>query len=318
MTRLPHLHVVIVNWNSGSQLRRCLESFVSVRQDGFVLNRVVVVDNASKDHSAEGLEGISIPFTVIRNDKNHGFAAACNQGSAESAADYLLFLNPDTRLMTDSLGGPIRFMEDPAHAHVGICGIQLISDSGGISPSCTRFPTPGRLIAMVFGLQHLFPKRFPRLQMVNWDYRETRAVDQVMGAFFLIRDSLFRQLSGFDERFFVYWEEVDLSFRAKQVGALSYFLAGHAAYHRGQGTIKGVFPIAFFYLLRSRTLYCFKHFGWSWGLVLLLLTLFVEPLSRSIETAVRASKKDALEVLRAYSYLWRSLPRLTDAKEFHP
>jgi len=314
----PTLDIVIVNWNSGDQLRRCLESFESASNDRVALNRVVVVDNASSDRSTEGLGRIPIPLTIIRNHTNRGFAAACNQGAAESTSDYLLFLNPDTRLMADSLGGPIGFMEDPAHATVGICGIQLINDSGGISPTCNRFPTPGRLIAMTFGLQHLFPKRFPRLQMVDWDHCQTRAVDQVMGAFFLIRGSLFRQLSGFDERFFVYWEEVDLSLRAKNLGAFSYFLSDYHAYHRGQGTIKGVFPVAFFYLLRSRTLYSFKHFGWLWGLTLLLMTLFVEPFSRSIETAVRASKKDALEVLRAYSYLWRSLPRLTDAKEFHP
>jgi hypothetical protein len=264
------------------------------------------------------LEGLPLPVTVIRNETNRGFAAACNQGAAASSADYLLFLNPDTRLAEDSLCGPMRFMENPANRGVGICGIQLINDAGAISPTCARFPTPGRLLAMMLGLQHFMPRRFPRLLMVDWDHGQTQAVDQVMGAFFMMRGKLFRELKGFDERFFVYWEEVDLAFRAKQAGWSSCYLSGFQAYHRGQGTIEGVFPIAFFYLLRSRTLYSFKHFGYAWGLFLLFMTLMIEPFSRSAETAARLSGKDALEVLKAYAYLWRSLPRLNEAKEFHP
>ena len=311
----PTLEIIIVNWNAGDQLQQCLESISAVRVEGFVLRRVVVVDNASRDGSADPPEGLELPLTVIRNHENRGFAAACNQGAEGSEADYLLFLNPDTRLTHDSLCAPVNFMEQAAHRQAGICGIQLINDRGDVAPSCVRFPTPGRLLAMTFGLQRLFPRWFPPLLMVDWDHRDTRAVDQVMGAFFLIRGPLLRDLTGFDERFFVYWEEVDLSYRARQRGWATYYLADAHAYHKGQGTIAGVFPVAFFYLLRSRTLYCFKHFGRLWGAVMLLLTLLVEPLSRSLETLLRLSGRDALQVLRAYGYLWRALPRLNQAKE---
>ena len=99
------VHVVIVNWNSGTQLRECLASFAATANDDVALARITVVDNASGDGSAGGLE-TALPLTVIRNADNRGFAAACNQGAAGSGAEYLLFLNPDTRLMPGSLSCP--------------------------------------------------------------------------------------------------------------------------------------------------------------------------------------------------------------------
>ena len=96
-------HVVIVNWNSGAQLRECLTSFAAAAGDDVTLSRITMVDNASVDGSADGLENMGLPLTVIRNTENHGFAAACNQGAAGSDADFLLFLNPDTRLLAGSL-----------------------------------------------------------------------------------------------------------------------------------------------------------------------------------------------------------------------
>src|SRR5688500_15461224 len=102
---MPSVHVVIVNWNSGAQLKECLQSFAAVANDDVALARITVVDNASADGSAEGLE-TTLPLTVIRNRENRGFAAACNQGAAGADAEYLLFLNPDTRLMAGSLELP--------------------------------------------------------------------------------------------------------------------------------------------------------------------------------------------------------------------
>ena len=137
---MADLDIVIVNWNSGIQLKKCLESIATTRQDNYRLDRVVVVDNASADGSTEKLGNLGIRLVVIRNETNRGFAAACNQGARGSAADYLLFLNPDTRVLEDSLEKPIAFMEHPSNSKVGIVGIQLVGDDGEIHRSCTRFP----------------------------------------------------------------------------------------------------------------------------------------------------------------------------------
>ena len=108
---MPSVHVVIVNWNAGTQLQECLQSFAAVAADDVTLWRVSVVDNASTDGSCDALvAAASLPLALIRNAENRGFGAACNQGAAGSDADYLLFLNPDTRLMPGNLELPARYL----------------------------------------------------------------------------------------------------------------------------------------------------------------------------------------------------------------
>ena len=113
---LPSLDIVIVNWNAGTLLGRCVGSVGTALTGGFALDRLVVIDNASRDGSADALPGQGLPLSVQRNAANRGFAAGCNQGAAGSRADYILFLNPDTRLGPASLAPAVAFLEDPANA----------------------------------------------------------------------------------------------------------------------------------------------------------------------------------------------------------
>src|SRR5256885_16506748 len=122
----PTIHIVIVNWNSGRQLHDCLASLAAVSRDEVSLSCVTVVDNASTDGSADGLTSPA-PLNVMRNTQNRGFAAACNQGAADAKGDFLLFLNPGTRLMPGALERPAHYLEAPEHAAVGIVGIQLLN-----------------------------------------------------------------------------------------------------------------------------------------------------------------------------------------------
>ncbi|WP_222927547.1 glycosyltransferase family 2 protein [Biomaibacter acetigenes] len=228
------ISIVIVNWNSGRQLYECLKSIYNAKKDGLEIDRVVVVDNASSDNSLFGLEEIDIPLKIIKNSTNRGFAAACNQGAKESNADYLLFLNPDTLLFKYSLSKPIAFMEKAENRNIGIVGIQLINENKEISRTCARFPTLGQFNSKIFGLDRLFPKL--SYFMAEWDHKSDRFVDHVIGAFFLVRRQLFEKLNGFDERFFVYLEDLDFSYRAKQLGYSSYYLTSTKAYHKGGGS----------------------------------------------------------------------------------
>lgn len=311
--------IIIVNWNSGEQLRDCLRSIPAAGRQGFDLGRVIVVDNASRDGSAELLGAGGYALEVLRNPRNVGFAAACNQGAAGSTADYLLFLNPDTRLFQNSLSVPISFMESSASQRHGICGIQLLDDAGEVARSCVRFPSPMRLLAHFFGLQHLLPRYFARELMTEWDHQSSRDVDQVMGAFFLVRRAVFESLGGFDERFFVFYEELDFSRRAAASGWTTHFLATAQVFHRGQGTTTSVRPTALFYLLRSRALYSRKHFGVFWASLILLLTLTVEPISRCVfAVVVSGSASDVPMIVEAYARLWRALPRLRIAEGTWP
>ena len=146
--------------------------------------------------------------------------------------------------------------------------------------------------------------------MSEWDHATNRDVDQVIGAFFLIRRTVFEALNGFDERFFVYFEEVDVSYRARQAGWRSVYLATARAFHAGGGTSQQVKAARLFYSLRSRLLYGFKHFSRLRAWALVGVTLLVEPISRLVFSAIRGGREDVLNTLRAYGMLWRALPSI--------
>lgn len=303
------LDIVIVNWNAGHQLRDCLSSIQTAMSDEFTLARVVVVDNASTDGSADDLESLPLPITVIRNTENRGFGAACNQGAAGSNADYLLFLNPDTRLNSDSLRRPIVFLDQAAHARVGVCGIRLVDERGETARHCAKQATPAMFWSRLLGLDRIAPGRFPTHMMSDWDHDDSRDVDHVMGAYYLIRQALYQRLSGFDERFFVYLEDLDLSQRVRQADYGIHYLADAQAFHKGGGTSQQVKARRLFYSLNSRLLFAFKHFDPvpAWGVV--LGTLFAEPFTRLAWAIAQGAPRQALETLGAYALLWRALPR---------
>lgn len=306
----PSIDIIIVNWNSGEQLHKCIESIVSCNKDGYELNQIVVVDNASSDESMDKLNVFDLPLSVIANVENRGFAVACNQGVRGSHADYLLFLNPDTCLFSDSLRKPLLFMERPENECFGIVGIQLVDSKGKVGRTCARFPTPAMLFSKMLGLNHLFPLRFPVHFMAEWDHEESAEVDHVIGAFFLVRRLLFEKLNGFDERFFVYLEDLDFSLRMRQAGSRSFFLADVQAYHTGGGTSAQVKATRLFYSLRSRILYGYKHFGWCAATGLMLGIMLIEPWARIGFAAIAIrSTRQLKDTLKAYSMLWRTLPK---------
>jgi N-acetylglucosaminyl-diphospho-decaprenol L-rhamnosyltransferase len=304
------LDVVIVNWNSGPHLRRCLDSMQHASRKGLEFTRIVVVDNASSDGSADHPDFTTLPVGMIQNNSNRGFAAACNQGAQGSKADYLLFLNPDTVLQENSLEAPITFLNCPENTHIGICGIQLTDEAGRVSRSCARFPTAGHLVGRALCLDRLFPRFFPNHFLCEWDHCESRVVDQVMGSFFLVRRAVFDLLGGLDEGFFVYYEDLDFSYRARQAGWSSYFLATARAVHRG-GVCSGQAKAArLCYSLQSRILYGYKHFGRAVAAAILIGTVLVEPFSRLAWAGWRGSAREVRETLQGYAILWRSLPLL--------
>lgn len=313
---LPILSIIIVNWNSAHQLRDCLSSIAIAKQDAFTIAEVVVVDNGSTDNSLDGIDQLGVPVHLILNIENRGFAAACNQGAAVASGGYFLFLNPDTRLFDNSLAVPLAFMQDQMNQNVGIVGIQLIDEQNRIARSCARFPSLGIFAAQAFGVNRLPKLRHLTQAMVEWRHDSIQTVDQVIGAFYIIRHSLFAALGGFDERFFVYFEEVDLSFRAQQAGFRSVYLSDAQAFHAGGGTSRQVKAHRLFYSLRSRLLYGFKHFSpWqAWGLV--LVTLGVEPISRTLFSLVGSGLKGVRNTWRAYGMLWRDMRYILEKNKY--
>ncbi len=302
------LDIIIVNWNSGDQLKVCISSIGGAKQDGFILRDVIIVDNASTDASLNGIDCLGVPVTVIRNSENRGFAAACNQGAAMAESDYLLLLNPDAYLFEDSLVLPIAFMERTENTKRGICGVQLIDDSGEECLSYARFPDLWSFVVQATGLNMVHAMTENGKVKNKSDDSGVLVVDQVIGAFFVVRKVVFDQLKGFDERFFVYFEEVDFSLRALNNGWTSVCLTGVRCGHVGGLSSRQVKASRLFYSLRSRILYSFKHFSLFSAITLLIMTLMPEFFSRLIFTFVRSAWSDFGHTVHGYSMLIRSLP----------
>ena len=308
------LSIIIVNWNTGDLLRECLQSITDAIAKSIDLREVVVVDNASNDGSIIGCEALSLQLVMLRNDVNCGFAAACNQGARLATGEFLLFLNPDTRLFEESLRVPLEFLRCRDAATVGICGIRLLNDLGDEARHCARFPRLSHFFCEALGVDRVFPGPLTCHLMKEWDHLSDREVDQVIGAFFLVRHSLYLALGGFDERFFVYFEEVDFALRARRAGWITAYLAGAMAYHKGNGSTAKIASRRLFYSMRSRILYARKHWPFIRTLGLLGVTLIIEPVTRLSLTLCRGSLEDFRNSLAGYGMLYGNLPRILFAR----
>jgi GT2 family glycosyltransferase len=177
-----------------------------------------------------------------------------------------------------------------------------MDEKGNTSTSAARFPTLQVMAGKILGLTKIFPSVFPAHLMSSSNLRESGIVDQVIGAFFLIRKNVFEHCNGFDERFFVYFEEVDLSLRAKQLRYSSYYLSEVSAFHKGGGCSERVKADRLFYSLRSRILYAQKHYSKIEFIAIILLTGLELPL-RLIQSILKTSWLDIKNTSCAYAQL---------------
>ena len=287
--------IIIVNWNAGQQLASCIDS---IRKYGNgLVSKVIVVDNGSTDGSDSAIDD-GDDVLLLRAGENLGFGRACNLGARYADSKYLLFLNPDAELMLNTLDEVVSFMEQSRSSKIGICGVQLIDENNCVARSCSYSRTLHNMVAHSIGIDRVCPKLGPAMR--TWAHNESRPVDQVIGAFYLVRQELFNALNGFDERYFVYYEEVDFALRARRAGWSSFFLASAQAFHLGGGTSSNVKANRLFYSIRSRLQFAFANFSYLEFLVIAALSLFVEPLFRSFQSIVKLSFGDFINVWRAY------------------
>lgn len=242
------LSIIIVSYNARYFLEQCLCSLdrAVYRQS----TEVFVVDNNSPDGSVDYLSE-KFPFArFISNAENVGFAKANNQALQQATGKYILFLNPDTIVPEDGFETCIRFMTSNPDA--GALGVCMIDGSGCFLQESKRgFPSPWVSFCKMCGLTNLFPSSriFARYYLGHLSPEEQHVVDVLSGAFMMVRKEALDKTGGFDERFFMYAEDIDLSYRIQQAGYKNYYLPDCRIIHfKGESTRKNSRYVKLFYM----------------------------------------------------------------------
>lgn len=254
------LSVVIVNYNVKYFLEQCLHS-VQKSAAGIEVE-IIVLDNQSTDGSLEYLKPRFPKANFIENETNLGFARACNKGLELARGQYVLFLNPDTLLSENTLEVCLRFFQFQKDA--GAIGVKMLDGSGKFLKESKRsFPSPITSFYKLFGLARIFPKSkiFNRYYAGYLDKNKNHEVDVLAGAFMMIRKEVLDRIGGFDEAFFMYGEDIDLSYRIQKTGYKNYYLAETEIIHfKGESTRRGSLNyVRMFYTAMS--IFVKKHYG---------------------------------------------------------
>ena len=223
--------VIIVNFNSGKYLHNCLKSiFDQVKEIGF---EVIVVDNGSNDDAIHEICNRFAHTRIITNPGNAGFGAANNTGAGEAAGDYLFFLNPDTVLMNDCLSLFTRFLAEKAN-DAASCGGRLETPDGGYSVSFGHLPSIFQQFSDI-GFRLFYKGYYNSHLSISppWSFDTPQPVAYISGADIFIKKDIFLNMGGFDERFFMYFEDTDLFFRLSKAGYRSFILPEARIVHYG-------------------------------------------------------------------------------------
>ena len=256
------ISIIIVNWNTKDLLRDCLQSIYEYSR-GFSFE-VIVVDNASNDDSCSMVKSLYPECILIESKENLGFVKGNNLGLSHAKGDYIFYLNPDTRLISNSIFAMKKMLDD--NADLGAVGCKLIYPSGKTQYVCARtFPTPLNQFFFLSLLNRIFPhsRFFSTVELGFWDHNDSRYIDCLSGACILARSEIINTLGGFDENIFMYAEDVDLCYQIKQLGWKLFYLADQKIIHFSGASSKQK-SYSFFSAIRQRdsNLYFFeKHFG---------------------------------------------------------
>jgi hypothetical protein len=238
----PRVSVIIVSYNVAELLVECLSSLAQLSDDSFNL-QIIVVDNASNDATVPILFEFFPNINIIQNQENFGFPYGCNQGAEEAAGDFLFFLNPDARLNSETLPVLLKFMQD--RPSVGIVAPRIHYPDGRVQPNRRRFPTPLLPFIESTPLERLsiFNKLPALTHYFVRDSADTQMqpVDWVVGAAFMVRRKVWKDLGGMDEGFFMYSEELDFCKRAKNAGWEVWYLPqAHVIHAEGQSSKRDI------------------------------------------------------------------------------
>ncbi|MBT4209851.1 MAG: glycosyltransferase family 2 protein [Candidatus Komeilibacteria bacterium] len=269
----PDISIVIVNWKAKDFLKKCLKSIFDYQNDYQV--EVFVVDNDSQDGSVEMLKEKFPQVILMPLAKNIGFGAANNLAIDKAQAEYIFLLNPDTELTKDFLDHAFVYMQ--SNPGVGIIAPKILNSDGSQQLSIRRNPNLLSQILVLFKLINILPNNriLSNYLFKNFDYTKEQSVDQIMGAAMLIHKSVFEKIGIFDEKFFIWFEEVDLCKRARQANiSIRYFPGAEIVHHGGESFSQANSLKKQLFFNNSLLYYFYKHKAiWQSFIILLLIPI---------------------------------------------
>ncbi|MEE9440218.1 MAG: glycosyltransferase family 2 protein [Saprospiraceae bacterium] len=309
----PHISIVIVNYNVRHFIKRCIESIYKSKTLDLLID-IHVVDNASIDGSVDMIKSEFPKVRLISNTENVGFSTANNQAIKLCKSKYILILNPDTVVQEDTLQICYEYMDN--HLKVGALGVKMIDGSGAFLPESKRsLPTIWNSISKLSGLSNIFPNSslFNGYALGHLDKDKQHKIEVLCGAFMFVRQSIIEKVGMFDERFFMYAEDIDWSKRIIEKGHEVHYIPETTIIHfKGESTKKASLGyVKTFY--SAMALYVEKHYTgitgkWFAKILTIGITLraMISSLKRIVEQSVRPFIDGALSGLSLYcfSQLW--------------
>lgn len=275
---MTKLSVVIVNYNVKHFIEQCLYSVIKASKG--LTSEIFVVDNNSVDGSVELIKEKFPQVKLIVNESNKGFSVANNQAIKLAKGDYVLLLNPDTVVQEDTFTKTLHFMDN--HPEAGGLGVKMLDGQGNFAPESKRgLPTPMVAFYKMFGFSKLFPnsKRFGKYHLSYLPKDKINQIDIISGAFMLMRKSVLDTIGLLDETFFMYGEDIDLSYRITKAGYKNYYFPDTQIIHyKGESTKRSsINYVIIFY--KAMVIFSKKHFSGSnafWFNTLINLAIFLK------------------------------------------
>ncbi len=300
------LSVIIVNYNTTEHLKNCLNSIY--RYTKRINFEVIVVDNNSSDKAIKKFPNEFSETTFIFNKSNCGFGEGCNVGSAVASGKYLAFVNPDIKFESDCLSDMFNFMENKSDA--GACSPLLKDFEGNLTYIYNNFPDFTWEFHEAFGFGN--EKKSKDLLKVFDDDRKINSsveVDWLTGACLILRKELFEKISGYDNDYFLYYEDTDLQFRISSMGYKIYCVSDREVKHFTNSSIKSDFgeDIYFFQIHRSKLIYFYKNSGFTKRNIIrlfhitgIIMRILILPLRNKFKYKRRKKLSQYIRMLKLY------------------
>lgn len=263
------LSIVTLNFKKKDLTIACLASLYSHYKDQFEKGEMetIVVDNYSEDDSVKVVRNAIKKYSyhhveLIANSENAGFGKGCNLGASHAKGKYVLFLNNDTQVQNKGFLDMVEFLDH--HPEIGILGGRMKNEDGTSQASAGKFYTFFNAILMILGMQ--------RLGFLYSSPNEIKKVDWVSGGCMMVKKEMFEKIGGFDKEIFMYFEDVELSYRAKKKGFLTYYFPGSETLHIGQGSSNRSFAVINIY--KGLMFFYKKHMPqWQTNMIKLFLVV---------------------------------------------